>query len=56
MNIFLYNMNTKNYKLLIHNLRKGKNATLKIKTTASTVKYVKVRESVSIQKIESNNS
>lgn len=49
-------MNTKNYKLLIHNLRKGKNATLKIQTTASTIKFGKVRKSVSISKTESNNS
>lgn len=47
---------TENYKLLIHNLRTGKNAKLKIQTVANTVKFSKVRKSVSIQEIKSDNS
>ena len=50
-------MGKENYKILIRNLRIGKNAKLKIQSTASFVKYNKVSKSIQVQQnIESDNS
>ena len=48
--------NVENYKLLIRNLRKKYNEKLTIQTTATTVRFPKVRKSVQIrQEIQPNN-
>jgi hypothetical protein len=50
-------MGKANFKLLIRNLRTGKNAKLKIQTTADSVKLNRVRKSLQIpREPESDNS
>ena len=50
-------MGKENFKILIRNLRIGKNAKLKIHSSASSVKFDKVGKSIRIQQdVESNNS
>jgi hypothetical protein len=50
-------MSKDNYKILIRNLRTGKNAKLKIQSTASSVKFNKIRKSIQIQpETKSDNS
>lgn len=49
-------MAKENFKILIRNLRTGKNAKLKIQSTANIVKFIKISKSIQIpQKVESNN-
>lgn len=42
-------MNEENFKLLVRNLRKGNHAKLKIQSTASSVKFNKVRKCIQLQ-------
>jgi hypothetical protein len=48
-------MGKENFKILIRNLRTKKNEKLKIQTTASSVKFVKVSKSVRIQQNPESN-
>ncbi len=49
-------MGIENFKLLVRNLRLGKHAKLTIQTTSSTIKFRKVRKSISIRTNEKFNN
>lgn len=50
-------MSEENFKLLIRNLRTGKNAKLKIQTTATAIRYKQTGKSVQLRsRKESDNS
>lgn len=42
-------MSKENFKILVRNLRIGKNEKLKIQSSASSVKFNKIRKSIQVQ-------